>query len=159
MKSTTQLMIVPYMDKKLAFHDKKMLILKGKNEDYGTVRVQTGEGGKTLLRGAIVNSKPRTSRMLLPIEMLKGIKEGDNLNDILVAEGFPEHTVVFEESYTPFYEGQDPAQNADGETKLINGKEYYFQAICVPVGEKDSRIAVGTTTRVAQGAAVPAGEA
>lgn len=130
-------------DKNLYVDGKGMTIRKGNNPEYAQLRVQMGDGGFQVIKGAIVKSNPRTAAITLPLELIEDIKAGANLNEVLVELGLPALTIVYEESLTPFYEGQEFAQDADGNLREdADGNNYYFRAICVAddANAKDIRL-------------------
>ena len=133
------LSIIPFTDKNAKYIGKGQIVRAGKSEDYGTVRVQMEGSGYSLVNGAVLKQNPRACAVLLPLELISGIKAGDDLNAILEGFGLPTMTVVYQESFKPFYEDQKPAQTKEGNEKLIDGEQYYFRALCAEVGTDDAK--------------------
>ena len=133
------LKVIPFVDKKAKYIGKGMVVRAGKSAEYGTVRVQMEGSGFSLVNGAVLKQSPRACAVLLPLELIEGIKAGDDLNAILEGFELPTMTVVYQESFEPFYEEQQPAQTKDGVEKLINGEQYYFRALCAEVGTEEAK--------------------
>ena len=150
--------LIPFKSNAASYLDKKTKLVRlGKNTEYGTVRVKSGAEGFVALKGAIVRQQSRQASITLPLEIIEGAKVGDDLNAILIANDLDPMTIVYEESFAPFYEGQEPAQDKDGNVREIDGRNYYLQAFVVidDADAKDVRltraavaakVAVGTTT-------------
>lgn len=142
---------------------------QGQNLDFVTVRVNQHQ----MSRGAsgLINKVTRQARLTIPAmllddlvppkttkKMVNGVEEEitvyQDINALLESWGLDAGRIIVEESFEPFFVGQQPKQNpanhptAPSEVVLVDGREIYYQTKVVDWSseERDSRVTGEMTT-------------
>jgi hypothetical protein len=112
------------------------------NSKYGYIMLRSET---TALVDGWLQTQKRVARMSAEVEALEnfvkttGIKEGSNLNAI---PGMEKARLIIQESYTPFYDGQEYKKYPDnsdkaGQPVLSNGREVYRNTVVDTTGTKE----------------------
>ena len=146
------LTVIPYTNEELDFLDGyEGIATQGGNKAFCTIRVQQ-KTFATSPKGVLVKVE-RTSRMTVAVDFMEDVKAGTNINEILESYGLPMKRIVVEESFEPFYEGQQPKlypashEQHPLEEIMVDGKNIYYQTRCVDWADEahDVRIVAGAS--------------
>ena len=143
------------MSKLVVTKYKDGLILKSKEgSDRASIYVTMS---KLVNRNGSIWEQKRIAHLQLPKAVAESfnLQEGQDLNAKLEAAGLGKHTIVMQESTTPFYEGQEPKRRGeDGDIITDDAGNPIFQDYkCVPAeGAADALVARNTAEEAVEAA-------
>lgn len=127
------LSVVPYNNMEQEFLEGfEGIATQGTNKDYATVRVMQKTFASDPKTG-VVHKTERTARLTVAKDFLDEVSEGTNINEVFASYGLSMKRIIAQESFEPFYEGQQPKINpashptAPLQEVLVDGEYVYHQ--------------------------------